>query len=1001
MGNTTSELIPNYDAIINNTYDESWLNKLLHTTVENSFQFLKRLQLSYCSVDRFHFTQKDFFVCTDYPNNLCISIPKDFIDATKRKTYRYSKYYGEYITYNDIAEDLEHQFDPSDLKQTTFEFTPCIHVDGRVATNVLFRCTLDGRTQVVFLDIPPYSEWIGEDAKHTIEVFMLRNTWTHSFLTNSKVMRNRLRLLDTQDADDSVEERNGYYVFNSTLTGVLMTKSPIFYSIRCVSKRSDDCYETFGNSLAFGHVDAGGNLCIPATTWLKEYVTKHTLLNLEVTIFHPNYTYEIPNLREVKQRTTNKDIYSCIAVCQQEEMLHWAMPIPEENIMVFFVDKKTGETTYLNSSELTNLHYPNIYEIRTTKDIADKYYIKLFYLYRPLYKSLTYVDQFYYIHKFFKYQYKTSYGQEATFEDTCNKFLYDQVDPSLEGTRKYFDRIWNYEDVNYVYNINDYDHSSEYPNSYAYKLDKAKEFGLLAPDKTSDYIGNVNTTSDLYYLDVSKVDLTNRERTTTHGEDKSSNVEFGEVRYLFIFRNDGSKALNLRYWVDGLLCNRYTQIHVGNYDYIYIPKEYVTPSSHIYIEKFWTYTYSKHHAFSSMDDMFDIEVKAPSYVVPTWNDLFVRHNETEKIDKDRFIFYSRVNMDDYEKSLPLEERKHQCGIPDDVEVIDGDDGYMYMRITQNYDTDMPRYMHLSKIKVKLANESDLNKDFQFIINKDSFISHDTIPAKTPVQRIRIMDSTLPWIEEGTYLRTFVDRRRIVCNIKIEALTPYDLRARTDYYPTIIPYIQSTDVTPYSYKRVCFVPEIPENFMIDMSQYIDTPFSLDYYEVYLNGRRLFDYNIECITHRYIKLFNVSSRLNFAVYRRDMDPFILDHAPNKEKTPMDEFITNDLIDQTTKDNFIDNLIAEKHPGSTPGENTEINVNDAVTPDDTTVDLKRFYTDVIIPEGVTKPQTWMLDENDIKNNYPAVYETYTRKHKVVIRPNVNFDALLCMMVGEYTEV
>ena len=103
MGNTTSELIPNYDAIINNTYDESWLNKLLHTTVENSFQFLKRVQLSYCSVDRFHLTQKDFYVCSDYPNNLCISIPKDFIDATKRKTYRYSKYYGEYITYKDIS----------------------------------------------------------------------------------------------------------------------------------------------------------------------------------------------------------------------------------------------------------------------------------------------------------------------------------------------------------------------------------------------------------------------------------------------------------------------------------------------------------------------------------------------------------------------------------------------------------------------------------------------------------------------------------------------------------------------------------------------------------------------------------------------------------------------------------------------------------------------------------------------------------------------------------
>lgn len=1001
MGNTTSGMIPNYDAIINNTYDESWLNKLLHTTVENSFQFLKRVQLSYCSVDRFHLTQKDFYVCSDYPNNLCISIPKDFIDATKRKTYKYSKYFGQYISYNDIAEDLEHQFDLDDLRQTTFEFTPCIHIDGKLVMNVLFRCTLDGRTQVVLKDIPPHDEWIGKDAKHTIEVFMLRNTWTHTFLTNSKVMRNRLRLLDTQDADDSVEERNGYFVFNSTLTGVLMRESPIFYSIRCVATRSD-CYETFGNALAFGHVDADGNLCIPATTWLREYVTKHTLLNLEITVFHPNFMYEIPNVREIKKRTTREDIYSCIAVCQEDEMVHWYMPIPEENIIVFFVDKTTGETHYLNSSDLTRLHYPNIYEIQTSKDIADQYYVKLFYLYRPMYKRLKYVDQFHYIHKFFKYKYDKTYGEEKNLEDTCNHFLYEEVDPSLDGVHKYFDQIWDYEDADYVYNHGDFINSDQYPDSYAYKIDKAKKWGLLAPYKTSDYISNVNITSDLYYLYVGNVDISKRERKNTDKEDPTAQIDFGETRYLFVFRNDGSKLLNLRYWIDGLLCNRYTHIHVGNFDYIYLPKEYVTPTSHIYIERFETCTYSKHHAFNSLDDILDIEIKSMKGVTPTWNDFFIRYNETEKIDKERFLFYNRVDMNDYDKTLSLQERKKKCGIPKDVEVIDGDDGHMYMRVTPNRDKDMPKYMHLHKLKVKVASEADLNKDFWFIINKDSFITHDTIPAMTPVQRIKIMDSTLPWVEDGSYVRTFVDRRRIVCNIKIEAPNPYDLRARTDYYPTETPYIQSTDVTPYSYKRVCFIPEIPENYMIDMADYIDTPFSLDYYEVYLNGRRMFHYNIECITNRFIKLYNVHSRLNFAVYMKDMDyPFVLSHSPNKENTPMDEFLNNDKIDNNTKDEFIDDLIQNLYPDSMPGENTEPNVNDAVTADADTTDMKRFYLDVIIPEGVTKPQTWMLDETDIKNNYPAVYENYTNSHKVVIRPNVNYKALLAMIVGKYTEV
>ena len=38
MGKLTGELTPNYDNILNSTYDEDELNKLLHTTVENSFQ---------------------------------------------------------------------------------------------------------------------------------------------------------------------------------------------------------------------------------------------------------------------------------------------------------------------------------------------------------------------------------------------------------------------------------------------------------------------------------------------------------------------------------------------------------------------------------------------------------------------------------------------------------------------------------------------------------------------------------------------------------------------------------------------------------------------------------------------------------------------------------------------------------------------------------------------------------------------------------------------------
>ena len=78
-----------------------------------------------------------------------------------------------------------------------------------------------------------------------------------------------------------------------------------------------------------------------------------------------------------------------------------------------------------------------------------------------------------------------------------------------------------------------------------------------------------------------------------------------------------------------------------------------------------------------------------------------------------------------------------------------------------------------------------------------------------------------------------------------------------------------------------------------------------------------------------------------------------------------------------------------------------NDAVTPDADTTDMKRFYTDIIIPRGVTKPQSWIIDGTNVKNNYPSVWTNYQKNNKIVIRPNFNYNGLMVMMLSRYTEV
>lgn len=972
MANNTAYEYGLVNAYTNNTFDLPKVETSIKLTIENSFNYLKNLQRSYIDICRFSLTEDDLYLTSD--NKLCISLDKDFIEGAKRKDYRYSSLYNTFITIDTVAKNPE-----------IFSFMPLVFIDGKSIFSFQIKSSLDGHTVIMFTHIDMIKTFF--NSPHSIEVVFLKNANFYRFITNKYVLENY------------------NWVLSKSLTGITKLNGNKYFMFL---RNTKDKYST---NIFEVNIDDNGNLIIDKNNLLiYDFFINNK--EVEVCVVIPSNLYEIEGTKEIHNRIDNNRLSSLVRISPDENS-YYTMPIPTQNLFILKRNKNTNELVYENNKQVI-LHYPNIYEIMSDDEDPDEFEYKIFYFYKQMQDMLKYENHYKYIHRYFARK------MNMSFDKTFETLLYTQI--SDEHLQNYFFSIFDYEDADYFYNHGDF-FVTKKPYDFDYKIDKMKEFIEKNPKVLEKYGKEVENPHDIYFLLVKNIDLSKRLRndTTQEAIKDSDKYSFNDPCYVFMFRNDGLNNLDLRFFIDGLLCTECFQLHINEMEYIYVPTKYVKEDSYIEVERFETYTFLKSIEFDSTSEGVVIEFNKDEFIEPTLYDLFITDLDKNIISRQKFKIYSLIDLNQYDISDYVNDNIDFNEILMNNTVIeDPETGEVYIDIDELFESDdmsiildsgdtildgnnirLPfKYTELSKIKVFCMSEEDVGKPFLFTINKIPYLCHKKM-AKSGLPKIQLFNGAVQWRQMPSYIRTFLNGRFIPMDFDIYEETPM----KTYFIPKCFidkDDVLSIDISPYSYELEFHLKEIPENFVVSFDGKLSKPFNTHYYDIYLNGKKLNDTNLQQITPDKIKLFNVSSRYNLYIYRRDRD---IEYFGFKGTTsiPIDEVLNSDQFPDDDKNSIIEDIIYDHHNKEdvTPGSNTENDVDVLIDVDKATVEKYRFYIDIIIPRGVTKPNDFMINSNLIKDVYTEVYDKYSNKYdRVVMRPNISYNAKHVLTIGKSYE-
>lgn len=961
--NRSSTDIFKEDAFTNNTFSLKDTERTLRKTLENSFNYLKKLQKSYINIKKFVKSEDDFYIDDD--GNLCLSLDKDFIHNGSRKAYRTSEFYNKYIDIQTIQNNRD-----------IFSYTPIVFIDGKSVFNYEVKSSLDGNTEIRFKHVKLLKTYLSK--LHIIEVIFLWNTAYYSFTTNKYAL----------------DEFN--WKVPSFKTGIKYDNTSnafIFIQPKGKDEASNIFYTTINedNSINIDYADINLYGIITST----REVTIHCLVIDDLHL--------VPVNKPIKKRIDNGRLSSTFILPEETSNIDATMPIPTDNIILLKINKLTRETVYDSNKEIIH-HYPNIYEV-ISDDLSEDYEYKVFYFYKDIKKLLNYKNHFKFIHRYFMHKLGTDNIEEAI----C-KLLYTDI--GNDNLQNYFFSIFDYEDADYIYNHGDFFNTLS-PYDFDYKVNKLKEFINYDPFVLEDYGKRVSTPNEKYFLRTKNIDLSTRIRNNTNNEVEKDidKYEFSEPHYVFTFRNESTDFLNFRIFIDGLLCTDLYRIQLPELEYIYIPTRYITDDSYIEIENFGSFSFTKTYTFTSLDDYIEINIpKSDKGPVPTLYDLFMTDSRHKRINRRKFSMYLVVepNLFDVsdDKFSPDKFLEDYIDMTNNKMFIDEETGELCILINDPFENEeensiildterfvsgqeligrLPiKYTFLGKLRIYCTYTEYLNMPITFDINKFCSI-HKEIATGDSMPTFRITKGRA-WKEDTSYVRLFVNGR----------LTPITVDMMhvnyTDTYGIVKSFMKEgeevvVDVTPYSYTEELSMKKIPDDFIVSFDGKLSKPFSFDYYDLYLNGRKLNEMSVQVLTADKIKLFNVKSQLNFSIFRKDRD---VEYYGFKTKItmPIDDILNSDKFPLEDKNNIIDDIIKTYHPDDeiVDGENTEEDITDNITIiPELAYEMQKFDIHVVRPGGRIKPNSTFVSRETVEDEYPKLYETFTNKYnRYVFKPN-----------------
>lgn len=969
------------DSLLNNTYDYSVLHDTLKNTWTNSYSYLYQLQKSYIEYEEHTYISND--IVSREVNNIghlyvnksfeaCFDIDYDFIHVTNREEFKRSKFYTKKFTFNDMVDNPQ-----------IFHKLPIILIDNKCiwdyelyANHNSFTITLPfDRGFVVSKERNKLTDNIIY-LDHKIQVFIVDN------IMYDRITLNRSHILNTTNKTVTID--------TSWLNKKTNKEGIYFISIHMPNNIGEN-YEL--GTILMPCIKNGNNITCKLSPDDYSKISKHSK-NLYVSVIFIDKLH-LHTFYTSNSYTVCEDNECNLFILQRDESIPYAMPIPVENLMV--LRERDGVLTYVNNTDAVELFYPNIYRIKDDerKD-GDIYYIYYFYHYA---QSLKYTPMYDFYYDFLKIHFNINELERIIDDIYRGKIDYSEYsETQTNDFKEVFNKILNAGYYNHRYGEIDFvkryllEDENTGKDPIEYKDEIMRDWIAEDPNVLRDYIIEQNKLyTPVYHLWTKNVDLKSRLRTTTEPEmGKQDSFELPDECYVFSFRNDNTtsgKLLDIRVFVDGLFVVKMTQVRHYFTDYLYISKSLITNDSYIEVEVFPSYQYAEILNFNSLDDEKEISLLQPSDgIYPTAQDVYYitpSGHMMESVSNSRTVITPSTGGN----TISIKNKEAASlvvnGIVYEETQIHDPALFQLTAIHNNTDytietTDPERpvlYTRLSKFKVKPLSDRILNNDIAFCISKspNGF-------------EIEVKQDIYPYISlAGINFNYNLNYIRIFKNGRLVPKNKY-VFIDTFSFPRIV-FVDAVekgdiiyiDVTPYQYKEIYYQEEIPEgnNVIIDLSNYLDKPFDVRYYDVFLNGRKLSLNNVISITPHKIYLVNIKSIYNLQIFEkeRDYEYFGTEFKNTKYFYTIDDLINSSFINDEEKQLLIDKIVndsKDENLNIVPNENTEEKI-DFEDVGKQYVYMYIFYNHYLLPKSFLNPDQLQFNKYEINTSYPLIQEVY----------------------------
>lgn len=434
-------------ALTNNSFDLDMTEKIIRMAQDNSYQYLYKLQRNIVIYEEHFYTTTNTEDVPDYGDlyldkreRVCINFPVDLIGPGYREKFRLSKYHTSEIDISSFNEDV-----------SLFYKLPIITIDNHVLKTFSVKLFDDHFVAILpfdknFLFEKEYNEEKKHYIyiKHNIQLQVVNNVKIYDLPINNQMLKRQSRNKDSYDTLLKSYVRDAFKINLSQKSdgmyfAVIYTNNNILGSQLHPVTEDNDTYHIELDQETSKIIDgAHGNFTI-------------RLIYFKYCHMHIPYHKDDGSYIKTRVDEETGKVKSDMFLIQKEELRHYDMPVPTENLFIqkFKVaDMVDGviKSKELYSNENVRISYPNIYRF-TNNTEGDGY--RVFYFYQQGYDlKYRYMYQFFLKYLYFKWGRNKGMCTEELInaiyfkdlkyyeEESDDKLVIDWnnlVDPALSG----------------------------------------------------------------------------------------------------------------------------------------------------------------------------------------------------------------------------------------------------------------------------------------------------------------------------------------------------------------------------------------------------------------------------------------------------------------------------------------------------------------------------------------------------------------------------------------